>query len=139
MLPSTIRVSFRKAWSQGLTSSFKSRPLLRQRFPQAQAHPQRHARQVHEEARPDSDEDEIPPSSVAEENKPLNVLFGIIFLQFVLIGTDRYFTAHWFKRTIDSRDHEILSLRDKVAELQLQSKSCTREGSRNSIQFAGKL
>jgi hypothetical protein len=125
MLPSTIRLSFRKAWSQRLTSSFDSRPLLQQRFPQAQAHPQPQARQVHEKARPDSNEDEIPPSS-AEENNTFYKLFGaFFFLQFVVIGSDHYSTRQntkWFKQTIDLRDHEIRYLRDKVAELQLKAK-----------------
>jgi hypothetical protein len=126
MLPSTIRLSFRKAWSPRLTSSFDSRPLLQQRFSQAQAHPQPQARQVHEKARPDSDEDEIPPSSAAEGNSLFYQLFGVfIFLQFVVIGSDHYSTrqnTEWFKQTIESRDHEIRYLRDKVAELQLRAK-----------------
>jgi hypothetical protein len=126
MLRSTMRLPFRIAWSQRLTSSFNSRPLLQQIFPQAKAHLQPQARQVHEKARLDSGEDEIPPSSGTEEDKTFYQLFAVfIFLQFVIIGSSHYFArqdTEWFKQTIDSTDHEIRYLRDKIAELQVRAK-----------------
>jgi hypothetical protein len=126
MLRSTMRLPFRKAWSQRLTSSFNSRPLLQQIFPQAKAHLQPQARQVHEKARLDSSEDEIPPSSGADEDKTFNQLFAVfIFLEFVIIGSNYCFArqdTELFKQAIDSRDHEIRYLRDKITELQLRAK-----------------
>jgi hypothetical protein len=125
----TIRLSFRKAWSQHLASSFDHHrhPFLRQRFPfpRAKARLQLQARRVHKNAR---------PSSAAEEDNPspcCQLLRVFVFVQVALLASMQYLrhqNRELFKQTIDSRDHEIGYLRDKVAELQLQTKESHARG-----------
>jgi hypothetical protein len=129
MLPPNIRLSLHKAWSQRLTSSFDHHcpAFLRQRFPfsRAKAYPQLQERRVHEKARPSSATEEDNPSPCCQ------LLKVFVFVQVALLASVQYLShrnTESFNQTIDSRDREIGYLRDKVAELQLQTKESHARG-----------
>ena len=102
-------------------------PFLRQRFPFPRAKHIHNFKQV-------GFTKKVRPSPAAEEDNPSPCcqLFRVfVFVQVALLASVQYLSrrnTESFKQTIDSRDREIGCLRDKVAELQLQTKESHARG-----------